>query len=55
MVWGVTYSGNVRLRDGAGGVLSPQPGTTTIYLDYFSGAFLDTAIEASRSSDSPAR
>jgi hypothetical protein len=49
-VWAVTFAGDVTLRDPTTGVLlSQQPGTSTIYLDYFTGAF----IEASNDTATP--
>ena len=46
-VWAVAFAGNVHVGDPTHGVIdSPVPGTVTIYLDYFSGAVIESSSEA---------
>ncbi len=41
-VWAVTYRGDMTICNPLGSCLSPRPGTTTVFLDYFTGDFLES-------------
>lgn len=45
-VWAVTFSGDVTVCSPSGSCLSPRPGTSTVYLDYFTGDFLTTVASS---------
>ena len=39
LVWAVTFAGNITICDPNGVCYSPRPSTTTVYLEYATGAF----------------
>lgn len=43
LVWAVRFSGDVTICPPDEACLSPRPATSTVYLDYFSGAFVGTS------------
>jgi hypothetical protein len=42
-VWAVTFSGDIAICNPLGSCLSPRPATGTVYLDYFTGDFLESS------------
>jgi hypothetical protein len=41
-VWAVTFAGEETICNPLGACFSPRPGTTAVYLDYFTGVFLSS-------------
>lgn len=46
-VWAVSFSGDVTICNPLGACLSPRPATSTVYLDYMTGSFIETSTDSS--------
>jgi hypothetical protein len=46
-VWAVYFSGDVTICNPLGACQSPRPATSTVYLDYMTGSFIETATVSS--------
>ena len=43
LVWAVRFAGDMVICSPVGDCSSPQPGVATVYLDYYTGAFVSSA------------
>jgi hypothetical protein len=46
-VWAVSFLGDVSICNPLGACQSPRPATSTVYLDYMTGSFIETSTDSS--------
>ena len=45
-VWSITFAGDVTICNPVGSCLSPRPGTSTVFIDYFTGEYIEATTES---------